>query len=74
MGCKEYKHPPRGKALKKTPKTKLFAVCVKYLTTNEKVLYNTDGAILYRNTGVIQGDQNVSLHLMITVLKHAKIF
>jgi hypothetical protein len=42
---------------KKTPNSKLFAVCVKYLTENEKVLCNTDGAILYQNTGVTQDDK-----------------
>jgi hypothetical protein len=62
----------KKKKKKKKPKYKLFVVCVKYLTVNEKVLFNRDGAILYQNTGVIQGDKKFSMYLMITVQKSSK--
>jgi flagellar biosynthesis regulator FlbT len=42
------------------------------MTENEKVLCNTDGAILYQNAGVIQGDRKVSVHLTITVQEICK--
>jgi hypothetical protein len=56
-----------------TPNCNFLADSVKYLTENEKVLFNINWAILCQNARVIQADQLVSVHLMFTVQKTRKI-